>query len=249
MNLLLMDIGNTNLKVARMKGGARGKPLSFRHYGRCITELCDERLADFEPPGALFVANVAGAALALTLCDWTRNQWGIEPQFLHSPQAALGVTNGYQTPHQLGIDRWLTLVAAHARWSVPVCIVDCGTAVTIDVMSAQGCHHGGVILPGFNLMREALLGRTRIPRIGMGDVEGALGRDTASAVAAGTLHAVAALVERIAERSRAEQGAQFKLILTGSDAALLRPLLESPAELVPDLVMEGLALMAEEMSN
>ncbi|MEW8014313.1 MAG: type III pantothenate kinase [Candidatus Sedimenticola endophacoides] len=249
MNLLLMDIGNTNLKVARMEGGARGKPLSFRHNGRCIAELCDERLADFEPPGALFVANVAGAALERTLCDWTRNQWGIEPQFLRSPQAALGVTNGYQTPHQLGIDRWLTLVAAHARWSAPVCIVDCGTAVTIDVMSAQGCHHGGVILPGFNLMREALLGRTRIPRIGMGDVEGALGRDTASAVAAGTLHAVAALVERIAERSLAEQAAQLRLILTGSDAALLRPLLGSPAELVPDLVMEGLALMAEEMSN
>lgn len=243
--ILLIDIGNTNLKWAWLVNSQLSAISSARHVDQSFTELADTAWLAESVPEKVLVANVAGDDIKSALNEWVERQWGLSPQFLVSPAADLGVRNAYQNPEQLGIDRWLTLVAAHARWDEPVCIVDCGTAITVDVIDVGGEHKGGVILPGFNLMREALLARTRIPRVSAADVKTLLSTDTASAVASAALHSAAALVERVLHQGADEFGQTPRLVMTGSDARYLLSEIDKQGEIESDLVMTGLMLVAE----
>jgi len=246
MRTLLIDIGNTNLKWAWLEHSGLSGISSARHIDRPLADIAESAWHAEPAPTRVIVANVAGDAKASELRGWTVQAWGIAPEFLVSPPAALGVRNGYALPEQLGIDRWLTLVAAHAKWDEPVCIVDCGTAITVDLLDADGQHKGGVILPGFNLMREALLARTRIPRVSAADVRTLLGRDTATAVASAALHSAAGLVERVLREGREEFAVTPRLVVTGSDAQYLLSQIDVPGEIASDLVMSGLRLVAED---
>ncbi len=156
------------------------------------------------------------------------------------------MTLAYQQPQQLGVDRWLTLIAAHAMGSRPVCIVDSGTALTIDVIDAGGRHLGGQILPGFEMMHKALLAGTRIPAVEPVAALSLLGAETASCIASGSLHAAGALVDRVMARTTSMTGIVPKLMFTGSGAPLLMKAVEHTGVLFTDLVMQGLRRVAGE---
>jgi len=121
-----------------------------------------------------------------------------------------------------------------------VCIVDCGTAVTIDLMDKSGLHVGGLILPGITLMRNAVFDKTHIPRNEIMEPEGLWARDSHSAIASASLFAVVALVEKAVAESVAIIGDAPKLLLTGSDSSIVAHELRIPSSLIPDLVMQGL---------
>ena len=120
-------------------------------------------------------------------------------------------------------------------------MVDCGTAITIDALAADGQHQGGLILPGLAMMRQVMLDRTQIPRIGMSENIELLAGDTAGAIAAGSLHAAAALVERVAQ----QMGVSPIIVLTGSDASKLKAVMKLEVVVDPELVMHGLAMVAQ----
>ena len=244
---LLIDIGNTNLKWAWLSDNRRSPTRSISYRDRSMPALAQALWCDEPPPDRVLVASVAGAQSADALGTWVRDAWKVQPNFIASPDSALGVTNAYRDPAQLGVDRWLTLIAVFDKKLAPACIVDCGTAITLDVIDRAGQHLGGLILPGFEMMRDALLQRTHIPRqqneYAVTDI---FGRDTASAVAAGSVHAVAALIEKVLQETNRRIGEQPALVLTGSDANRLQAVLSEPGTLLPDLVMSGLALLARE---
>jgi type III pantothenate kinase len=157
-----------------------------------------------------------------------------------------GVVNGYAEPAQMGVDRWLAMVAAWARHGSAVCIADAGTALTVDLVGADGRHAGGLILPGLALMRRALLDQTGGIAVSADmksahDSEaGALGRDTASCIREAARRASACVVESCV---KALPGmAVPRLVVTGGDAAALIAALGGRAEHRPCLVLEGLAL-------
>ncbi|MET0013030.1 MAG: type III pantothenate kinase [Sedimenticola sp.] len=242
--LLLIDIGNTNIKWAWLQGGELSRVQSAAHGEGPFARVAAMSWGNAEPPDRVVVANVAGAVIAQELSDWTEYVWELQPETVVATAQAQGVTNAYENPAQLGIDRWLTLVAARRLYSGAVCVVDCGTAITADVMDASGVHRGGVILPGFEMMRQALLEKTNIPRVGEADIDQLLARDTATAVASAALHSAAGLVERVIADSEQTLGDRPMLYLTGSGAVSLQKVLSVQAERVPDLVMSGLALLA-----
>ena len=243
--ILLVDIGNTNLKWTWLQGNQISAVESGAYRPEGVAVLADYSWSHVERPDRVVVANVAGQQVADELEHWIRTTWGMEPEYIRSTAQELGIQNAYRNPEQLGVDRWLALIAARKKTLEAVCVVDCGTAITIDLLSAEGRHQGGLILPGLAMMYEALLDRTQITHVEMPESTSLLAQDTESAIAAGSLHAVAALVERVMMKADEGTGSIPCLMLTGNDAPRLKGVLNHDAIIEPELVMHGLALVAQ----
>jgi type III pantothenate kinase len=151
------------------------------------------------------------------------------------------VCNAYQQPEQLGVDRWLALVAVRRHYQIPACIVDCGTAITVDLMDVNGKHQGGLISPGLTLMRKALTEGTEALQFLETDYVFGPANFTGAAIYSGTLSAAAGLIEHVLTR----QPGTVQLILTGGDAKLIARQLMGKPVIDTNLVLRGLAMVVE----
>ena len=237
---LLVDIGNTDLKWAYWESGQLRAPGGHAHGSGLPDEITDVWLAS-RVPSAMLVANVAGAGLRERLTDWTRAHWGLVPAYATSQPHYLGVTNGYRDYLLLGVDRWLAIVAAYHRFRRALVVVDCGTAVTLDLVRDDGQHLGGLILPGLAMMRSALASGTQMPLIHEDCGVGTLGSDTASCIAKGTWQALAGAIERTLRSFPAHIPANPLVVFTGGNGQAFADCLKGLFE--PHLVLEGLALL------
>lgn len=172
--------------------------------------------------------------------------FGLETQCAISAKALAGVKNGYEAYERLGLDRWLALVGAYATVGKACLVLDLGTAVTSDFVSAGGEHLGGFICPGMPLMRGQL--RTHTRRIRYDDAAAeeahssfAPGRSTAEAVERGCTLMLRGFAASQLELARQYWGDDFIVFVTGGDAELVKDVTPG-ARLVPDLVFIGLAL-------
>lgn len=228
--ILCLDAGNTRLKYGLFDGSG------WRAQGALDHEAIDS-LASGLParPTRIVACNVAGdaarqriAALAASLA--------LPLTWLTSTAAACGVRNGYDTPQQLGADRWAALIGARALHAGPCVVVMAGTATTIDALDAGGLFRGGLILPGLALMRSALARNTA-------DLPHAAGRyrqlptNTDDAIVSGAIHATLGAIERL----RATLDAAATCLLSGGAAMELAPQLAQPCRAIDNLVLEGLA--------
>lgn len=247
---LLVDIGNSSVKWALRH--AAGQPLTgfgaALHGGALPLDLLATWDA-LDGIDAVVAAGVGPRSVADAVAQVTRSRFGIEPRWVHTRAEACGVRIAYADPAQLGVDRFLALIAAHQRGRAtpspaPSLIVDAGTAITFDALGADGRHLGGLILPGIRLSRDSLLAGTQIPRHEPIDANLPWAIDTGQAIAAASIQAPAALLERLYRRLAQDTGAAPKLLLTGGDAERLAAACDIPAELVPELVLEGLAAFA-----
>lgn len=229
------DMGNTRGKFWLSRDGRIDAHAYIPHDGDMSSVLA-QLPADFAAvPDAVLGASVLDDATLDSFAEACRARWSRLPDFARSSAHHAGVINAYAEPARLGVDRWLALIALRAR-AMDVCVVDCGTAITLDVLRADGQHQGGYILPGLSMMAGVLLHETRRVRFDPDAIaEGlALGRNTGEAVKHGALAAVVALIEKIvAERP-------CVLVLTGGDAARVSASLVCPHELQPELLLHGL---------
>lgn len=241
---LLVDLGNTRLKWARSAPGEWQAGAST-YRDRAIDAVLDEAWGGLSAPLGVVLVSVAAEEARRALAQWIDRRWRV-PVHEVKPQAAqLGVTNGYRDPAALGADRWVALIGARGEWpATAVCVVDCGTAITVDALNAQGEFVGGVIFPGLALLRDALTSGTAGIRAGAGDDTSCLARSTADAVAAGTLYGLAGAIERVCEEFEQALGGPLKLVITGGDADRVAARLRRPVRRVPDLVLKGLARVA-----
>ena len=148
-----------------------------------------------------------------------------------------GVSCGYKDPATLGVDRWLAMVAAYARYQEALIGVEAGSAVTIDVLRADGYHLGGYILPGIALMRDALWSGTRQVKADLGEnafIDPAI--DTEGAVNHGSLLSIIATIEKIVKTYPS------RLILTGGSAEAILRHLNIEGDFQPELVLDGLLI-------
>lgn len=246
---LLIDAGNSRLKwaVSRGQGLERTGSMSrddVRQGG--VDALLDE-LGDV--PQAIWVANVAGQSLEDSLRRAAPNLAETAWHFEKTREHCLGLTNGYRQPALLGVDRWIAMIAAFARVGEAVCVVDAGTACTLDAVDSTGRHLGGVIAPGVGLMQSSL--RTDTSDIDLhakrsrGDDQGLFARSTAGAIASGSVFSLAALAERGVGELAQLCGHEPALIFTGGDAGLVAGQCQVPCIVVPELVLEGLNMIAE----
>ena len=161
--------------------------------------------------------------------------------FFRSTPECKGITNEYAQPEQLGCDRWAALIGARSlldRGSL--CVVDCGTAITVDALTEDDRFLGGIIFPGIGLIQESLLKGTADITHSRAEFKQVLGTTTAEAVSGGSFIGVAGAIDRVLCEMYAILD-EPKLYITGGDASLLLPLLKKSLQYEPDLVLLGLA--------
>ena len=244
---LLLDIGNSRIKWAAATGGRLvGNSGALPHEGRMPAGLA-AAWAAFGPPSAGVLAiSVAAPGLERDIGDWIARHWTCDLRWLVTPHAGGGIELAYPQPAGLGADRWAAMVGARRRGLLPACVVDCGTAVTLDAVDGAGRHLGGVIAPGLGAMRRALTERIhRLPAVGEGDIT-VLATSTLDGIRSGTLLGLVAQIDGLVDRLAESSGLILRPVLTGGDATQLLPWLARHYEYVPDLVLEGLAVLAED---
>jgi type III pantothenate kinase len=247
---LLLDVGNTRLKWAQLAEGRLAGRGAAVHRGAAPAEWLAPLDAAAGRPEEILVANVAGPGVAHSIGEWALERLGLRPRFLHATASAGGLTNAYQHADSLGVDRWLGMIGAWRRARGPLVCVAAGTALTVDAVDGAGRHLGGLIVPGYELMIEALLRRTHDIAPGMARAaaagDGVFGRSTAAAVELGAANALAALAARAVDEAERRCGRPPRVFVGGGDAARIAAGLGRPAEIAPDLVLEGLAVVAAE---
>ncbi|HJN51338.1 MAG: type III pantothenate kinase [Pseudomonadales bacterium] len=192
------------------------------------------------------VSCVAGTHNEDLITAWCKRELNVAPEFARS-QARLGrVSNGYADPQRLGVDRWMAILAAYATVLGSCCIVDCGSATTLDFVMESGDHLGGLITPGLTMMRTSLLQDTQEIRLfsndGNWDADRIAGRSTEEAVLGGILGMTVALICNSVDRFERHEGTEAALILTGGDAHIVASHLSRGCEVNSSLVLDGLAL-------
>ena len=239
---LLVDIGNSRIKWCDRQGLLRTDVAS----ASCgdLQQMLDQQWSRLRGVDSVWVSSVAAAGLVDKLTAWVGQSWGLSPRLARTLPAQLGVVNGYDKPGQLGVDRWLALIGARDLFNRALVIADCGTATTIDAMEQSGRHLGGLILPGLRLMRESLLGQTAIEAIPDSTMLGPWARDTAGGIDAARLLSTVGLVERVAAALRARVGGEVLCVLTGGSAQAIKDILHMNVYHEPNLVLQGLALVA-----
>ena len=244
--MLLVDIGNSRVKWARLERGMLGMQRAAAYAGWTATDWRTQ-LFDAGPVDAVLAATVAGGASAAALREAAHVATGLEPRFVTTAREAAGVRNGYADPALLGVDRWLAVIGAYHRVRGACVVADIGTAATIDVVAADGQHGGGFIVPGPALMLASLVSGTSdlgARHESSGPASGARFADnTRDAMERGCRLAVAALIDRSVQEACGAHGPPA-LLLTGGAAAEVQPHLHSRGECVPDLVLRGLAALA-----
>jgi len=240
MNLLI-DMGNTRLKWGGAKGGQiiTGRSLLNTRINR--QELI-ELWKDIARPRRLAVSCVSANRLLELVQTVALELWlDVDIVVVKSQAQAFGVTNAYQQPGKLGVDRWLALVAVWQQYQAPACIVDCGTAITVDLIDADGKHQGGLISPGLTLMKQSLGQGTEALPVSSASYACGLADSTEAAIYSGTLMAAIGLIEHVL----AQQPSGMRLVLTGGDAELIAGQLNTVSTVDPDLILRGLLCVLE----
>lgn len=244
---LLLDIGNSRVKWAWLAGGKFVDSAVVTHRDRPLDRVLGElRRVPRHSPMQIVVASVANAVFTTSVVDAFAAGTPAEVVMAKSEGTALGVRNGYRQPTQLGVDRWMGLLATRAFARDAACIVQAGTAVTIDIIAPDGRHQGGLIVPGPELMIATLVSDTdrlgsAAGEIPAGPAACGLALDTASAIGLGPLAALRSLIASCA-MDAAERYGPTTIVLTGGSAPALLAGLPASAMHRPLLVLEGLAL-------
>ena len=143
---LLVDLGNSRLKWAWLEAGLPGKAAALSHRAQELDRQLDAGWGAMPVPARVLLSSVAASQRTEQFRAWVRGRWGLQVEQVFSRARALGVTNAYANPRHLGVDRWLALVAVRRRFPGPACIVDCGSAITIDGLAdpAGAIGYGGL---------------------------------------------------------------------------------------------------------
>ena len=245
---LLIDVGNSRIKSAILEQGRVHSHLASQYHEQEIESIFDSMLTEQLETSQVVVASVAGEAIELQIRNYFSRRCSAEPRFIKTSQEAAGLSNGYEDATQLGVDRWLAMIAAWNNFKSPVCIVDLGTALTIDMVANDGCHLGGYIVPGLRLMSDSLVMNTR--QISIKPLEIAAnvepGQNTDSCIANGVMLAIKSLIEAACRNFSKEYGSAARCILTGGNAEQVMKGLDMEFEYEPHLVLKGIAVLIGE---
>jgi type III pantothenate kinase len=248
VSVLLVDIGNTRIKWSVLRGDRLGRQKALDHAGVTARDLKRQLFARTPGLTRVIAASVAGTRLNRMLAATCRRETGLACEFVASARNAAGLTTRYKEPWRLGVDRFMAVIAAyHMARARGACVIDLGTAMTIDLVDPLGIHLGGAIVPGPELMVSSVLKNTvGIAKRARGSLasKSLFAQDTRAAIHQGARYAAAAIVDRaVAEAQRTLQRTPL-VLLTGGGAVQIEPLLQCSHVSVPDLVLRGVALRA-----
>jgi len=236
--ILAVDAGNSRIKW----GMHNGAWLSLGTAAHAEISSLRDAWQNLPTPDCIVIANVAGEKIGSALLQLfhgfrARVHWVIADDF------QCGLRNSYAIPSQLGADRWAAAIAAWHLFHEECVVVNAGTAVTVDALSAQGVFLGGLIIPGISLMRESLAKNTGGLKLERGEFK-PFPANTADAIESGVVQALCGAIEGM--RSVLRAGKAPQCLLSGGSAKDLQPHLNPPAKVLDNLVLEGLVIIAAE---
>jgi type III pantothenate kinase len=241
--ILELDIGNTRAKWRRLAGdGARVDG------GAVEVDAIREAIPWQEASvAAVRIASVAGDRFEAELSEFIQRRIDVVPRFARAGTQAGRIRSGYHVATQLGVDRWLSMLAAGQMTGEAFAVLDGGSAITLDLVAGSGDHLGGYIAPGLAAMRESLRqGTARVrPGASVERIPAAPGRSTREAVNAGIVRMVGDFAVTEFSRFESAQSDRAVLFVTGGDGEILAGLCDEAgidARLVPELVLDGLAV-------
>ncbi len=235
--LLAIDAGNSFVKWGYHDGRTW-----CRQERAALADFCaDPRHHLAIEPARGIVSNVAGERLQASLQAALPD---VALEWIQAKPQACGVINSYTQVEQLGADRWAALIGARGMTHEPCIVVSLGTALTADLLAHDGRFLGGAIAPGWQLMQDALAHGTTAIQLSSGKVT-ALPTNTADAVHTGVIYALLGVIEKMAHDFEEKAKRPIKCILTGGAAHKIVPYLNRPVQVVDNLVLEGLMLLAQ----
>lgn len=244
--ILTIDIGNTRVKWLLFHGEVAAENGVFEYK---LDTFKNSFISEGVPlkGAAIVIANVAGSRLEKILTELLEVSECESYVYAQTQKRQCGIVNSYTDCSRLGVDRWLAMIAGfkHKKRAEgeSVCVIDCGTAMTLDVVDASGCHLGGVIAPGYRLMQSMLVEKTSDINEFEADMAVSsvhLAKQTNDAVRQGCIQLLVGGLDRMIARYAESQKNKMCCIVTGGDAGWVAKLLESEAVIEPMLVNHGL---------
>jgi type III pantothenate kinase len=250
--LLVVDVGNTQTHIGTFSGTelvehwrfATVRQSTADELGAALRSLLALRGVTFDDVDASIVSSTV-PQLRPEWTEMARRYLGHEMPVV-GPGLRTGMPIRYDNPREIGPDRLVNAVAGFAKAGGPCVIVDFGTAVTHDIVSADGEYLGGVIFPGVEISLEALTERAAaLPKIDLVEPRSLVGKTTVDAIRSGMIFGYAAMVDGILRRLRAELGDGMKAIATGGLAHVVVPFCECIDDVDDLLTLQGLRLIWE----
>src|SRR4051812_22720788 len=249
--ILAIDVGNTNLVFALVDGSeikARGRIATDARRTADQYSVWLHQLLELEGYSR---ADVEGVIIGTVVPRALHNLEVLSEKYFHKMPVIAGQGDAQwplqldvDEPHNVGADRALNAIAAHAKYSGDLLIIDFGTATTFDVVSASGAYTGGIIAPGINLSLDALVSAAaKLPRIAIEAPESnsVIGRTTESQMIIGIYWGYVAMIEGLTERIKREIGRSITVIATGGLATLFGQHTNLFDAIEPDLTIQGLS--------
>lgn len=250
--LLVVDIGNTQTHVGAFDGTELAYHWRFQtRAGAAPDELAvtmrgllDLRGIDHAALDGIIVSSVV-PPLGESYATMTERHFDAE--FLAiGPGVKTGMPIRIENPQEVGADRLVNAVAAFEQVRGACVVVDFGTGINIDAVSADGEYLGGAIAPGVEVSLSALVERgARLPRIDLAEPEAAIGRSTRAAIQSGVIFGFAGLVDSVVGRILDELGGEPRVLATGGFSSVIAPHCETVDEIDDLLTLEGLRLVWE----
>jgi type III pantothenate kinase len=253
--LLVVDVGNTQTHFGLFKDGSDTVAEHWR-FATVRESTGDElgaALSNLLGLRGLSFADVEDSIVSSTVPQLSE-QWTLmarhylrAPMLVVGPTIKTGMPIRYDNPYEVGADRLANAVAAYDRVRDTCVVVDFGTAITYDVVSAAGEYLGGIITPGAEISIDALYDRAaKLPKVELAEPRSLIGKSTVDAIRSGIVYGFAGQVEGIVRRLRAEIGATTCVIATGGLAGALVPFIRETIDEVDDLLtLKGLRLIYE----
>jgi len=248
--LLVIDVGNTNTVLGIYDGDVLKHDWRVRtvpdhtidEYGMLISNLHITSGIDMKDITAIIISCVVPPML--NILDGVCNKYFNLQPLVVVPGIKMGMPIQYSNPKEVGADRIVNAVAAHNRWKQDLIIIDFGTAITFDYVSAKGEYMGGCIAPGIGIASEALYTRAaKLPRVELTKPKSVITKDTVSGIQAGLIFGYAGLVDGIVERMKVEIKGDPLVVATGGLARVVAAETKTIQVVDDNLTLEGLLLI------